>query len=151
LKKAFISQGIVLTSTLMALCAFIFVTAGGFRGTAGVFPRIVSSVTFLLLAVQLGFEIRGTLKAAEAQSAQKPKEGNTKNFWITVAGLFVYTALIFSVGFFPATFIYMLASTLLYGYKKNAVAFLTSFGMCLFIYFVFVFALGLQLPTGLFY
>ena len=74
-----------------------------------------------------------------------------KNFWITLIGLIVYPVLIFTVGFFSATFFYMLASMLLYGYKRIVVAFLTSLGMCLFVYFVFVATLGLQLPTGLFF
>lgn len=151
MKKSFINCDIALTGTLMAVCVFIFVTAGGFRGVSGRFPRIVSCVLFLLCAVQLGLEIRNSLSGAKSNPVKKPKEGNKKNYWVTVIGLLAYPALIFIAGYFPATFLYMLGSPFFYGYKRMVVAGLTSLIMCVFVYLMFVSVLRLQLPTGLFY
>jgi len=151
LKKSFVNQQIMLTCALMIICVYVFVTAGGFRGTSGLLPRLVSCVTFFLCVIQLGFQIRESLNAKKNQSTQAEKSANRKNFWVTVIGLIVYPVLIFTVGFFPATFIYMLGSMLLYGYKRIVVACLVSAGMTLFIYLVFTVTLRLQPPTGLFY
>jgi len=139
-------EEIAVVVVLIALCIYVFVTAGGFKGTSGLFPRIVSALTALLCFLQLGASVR---ELRQVQDVQDGPVKSNKGFLLASGSLILYVVLIFVLGYYVATALYLCASVYLFGYHKKLVIVLIVLGMIAFIYGLFNVLMYVNMPKGL--
>ena len=146
MKKQKSIQDLMIVAALIVLCIYVFVTAGSFKGESGMFPRIVAAVTLLLCCLQLGVGVREYLALR-----RKPGEvASKKHGFVLAAGtLVLYAALIFTIGYYPATAAYLCGSIYLFGYRKKLPVLLIGAGMIAFVYVLFHLVLRVRMPGGL--
>ncbi len=147
MKKQKCRQEIVIVIALIALCVYVFVTAGGFKGDSGMLPRITAVITGALCVMQLGVSMR-EYKALQGVEDAPPVPA--KYFIMASVALVVYTALIFIVGYYIATAIYLCGSIYLFGYRKKVIILAITAGLVAFIYVLFNVLMYVKMPTGLF-
>lgn len=147
MKKQKCRQEIVIVIALIALCVYVFVTAGGFKGDSGMLPRIVAVLTGALCIMQLGASMR---EYKELQGVEDVPPVPAKFFVMASVALIVYTALIFIVGYYAATAIYLCGSIYMFGYRKKPVILALTVGLVAFIYVLFNVLMYVKMPAGLF-
>ena len=147
MKKQKCRQEIVIVIALIALCVYVFVTAGGFKGDSGMLPRIVAVLTGALCIMQLGASMR---EYKELQGVEDAPPVPAKFFVMASVALIVYTALIFIVGYYVATAIYLCGSIYMFGYRKKPVILALTVGLVAFIYVLFNVLMYVKMPAGLF-
>ena len=141
---------IVVSLALAAFSAYIYFTASGFPGEAGVFPKLVSAVTFILTIFQLIVSLFNAKRVLQqSKSAQVEKKAINKNLIITIIGIIAYLMLIFVVGYLIATTLYLAISIYLYGYHNKLNIAIITISMIVFLYILFVLLLRVNLPSGL--
>ena len=146
MKKQKCLEEIFVVGILIILCIYVFLTAGSFKGTSSLFPRIVSALTAILCFLQLGASVRSL---RSLQNTQEEPVGSGRSFLLASASLVVYAALIFLLGYYTATLLYLCASIYLFGYRKKLVIVLVSAGMIGFIYGLFHLLMYVNMPKGL--
>lgn len=139
-------QDIAITLALIVLCVFVFMTADGFKGESGMFPRIVAVITLALCAMQL---VEGLYTYNKTEKEPTGKRPDPTGFYKAVISLVVYVLLIFILGYYVATAAYLLIGIYLFGYKKKLSLTLIVTGMIAGIYVLFTLMLRVQLPSGL--
>lgn len=147
MKKQKSIQDIAITLCLIALCIFVFATAGGFKGESGMFPRIVAAVTLALCVLQLVANLHDCAAAAKAPAEEK-RQGST-GFIKASVSLIAYVTLIFVLGYYVATALYLLFGIYLFGFQKKVPLALIVSGMIACVYILFTVMLRVQLPIGL--
>lgn len=147
MKKQKSIQDTAITLFLITLCIFVFVTAGGFKGESGMFPRIVAAVTLLLCLMQLAANLHAfaLVAKAPAEKSVRPATGFIK----ASVSLIAYVVLIFILGYYVATILYLLFAIYLFGFQKKLPLALIVAGMITGIYLLFTLLLRVGLPTGL--
>jgi len=146
-KKQKCRQEIVIVIALIVLCIYVFTTAGGFKGDSGMLPRIVAAITCVLCFMQLGVSMR---EYKALQGVEDAPPAPAKYFIMASVALIVYTALIFIVGYYVATAIYLCGSIYLFGYRKKPVILAITIGLVAFIYVLFNVLMYVKMPSGLF-
>ena len=71
-----------------------------------------------------------------------------KNPMLMFVIICVYVAMMITIGFFPATLIFMPVSMLFMGYRRPLPIICTTIGMNLFVWVLFVYSLKVRLPEG---
>ena len=148
MKKQKCRQEIIIVIALIVLCVYVFMSAGGFKGNSGMLPRIVSVLTGALCFMQLGVSVRAYKELAGVEDAPAAP---AKNFILASLVLIAYTVVIFIVGYYIATAIYLCGSIYLFGYRKKPVILAITLGLVAFVYFLFNFLMYVKMPTGLFF
>lgn len=138
-------QDLLIVVLLMLVCAYVFVVAADFRRTAGHFPRIIAGFTFVLLLIQAVVSAKALKNAASVQS----DKGTGKRFLMVVAGTFIYAFAIELLGYYISTLLYLMATIVMFGYKKKITIVATSLGLVLFIHLLFAKVLLVRLPAGI--
>ena len=108
------------------------------------FSRFVLGL-FILLGVIL---IVVTLINAKKPAGKEVKIGEFVNPMIMFAIIVCYALLMNTLGFFPATLLFMPAAMIYMGYKRPLPMICVTIGMNLFIWVLFVYSLKVRLPKG---
>ena len=128
---------------LLILCgfalAFLFETTK-LQPTAALFPRLVAEASLFILVIALAFK-------ADHVTGNTPQKGTS--FRAALALQAGYLAVVFVLGFPIATFLYLLASPWLMGYRRWKI--LLPYGVLLTsaVFLVFAYALHVRFPGGL--
>ena len=148
MKKQKCRQELVIVLSLIAICVYVFLSAGRFKGESGLLPRIVAVLTGALCLMQLNVSMR-EYKALAGVEDKPPVPA--KNFILASIALIAYVALIFVVGYYIATAIYLCGGIYLFGYRKKWVILAITIGLVAFIYFLFIVLMYVKMPGGLFF
>jgi phosphatidylglycerophosphate synthase len=109
------------------------------------FPRIILFFLLLFSGYILVTGIRKTLLKKDVER----KFLNYKHPLVTFFMIAIYVFLIDILGFFSSTSIFIAIFMLFYNVRKYRVVFLCVLGVNLFVYYLFVWQLNIQLPAGL--
>ncbi len=144
---------------LVLLGGFLILAVLLYRSTAGYPPSVQGStamyVRFLGVALALlcGLEIVFALRKRERR---EPREGESDKmavaarplrFWGLFVLLLAYSALLSTLGFYLASALFLPLAMLLLGQRKPVTILLTTGGVLLFVYLVFVRLLEVSLPA----
>ena len=108
------------------------------------FSRFVLGVFILLGLILIVISIINAKKPA----GKEVKLREFVNPMIMLGIIVVYVLLMTTIGFFPATLLFMPAAMLYMGYKKPLPMICVTIGMNLFIWVLFVYSLKVRLPKG---
>jgi putative tricarboxylic transport membrane protein len=111
----------------------------------GFFPRLVAAVLILLSAMLIVSAFRRQPDAVEKGPSdwKKPLLG--------MALTFVYLALVYGLGFYVSTPVFLLGFIWLFGYRKPAAIGAVAVLVTLFVYLTFENVLQVPLPAGVFF
>jgi putative tricarboxylic transport membrane protein len=114
-------------------------------------PRFFPRVLAILLGIaSLALVLRTFVGRRRAGGAVQATEGERLGrLWATLGLTAVYLIALPHVGFLLLTPAFLAAFTLLFGYRRPGPLLGTALGTTLVLYFVFVRALGVRLPSGL--
>lgn len=126
--------------------------------TGRLFPQVVCVVLLLLLArvmiVNIAKKLASETRAVEvaAVKAEKVKFSERKGLelFTFIAMMFIYYFAILLVGYVYSTFVFVIASMLVLGYKNKKAILLVSVIFLLVIYVFFVLGFHFVLPQGSF-
>ncbi len=118
------------------------------------FPQLASGalIVFSFFNIRQGWQATVKLNAElERDGAKVPEISLTKLKYPVLGfiGVLTYAAAVSILGFFVSTGVFMIAAIWLLGYRKLWVILLTTFGMEIFIYLLFVSFLHTRMPEGL--
>ena len=108
------------------------------------FSRFVLGVFILLGLILIVISIINAKKPA----GKEVKLREFVNPMIMLGIIVVYVLLMTTIGFFPATLLFMPAAMLYMGYKRPLPMICVTIGMNLFIWGLFVYSLKVRLPKG---
>ncbi|WP_180994066.1 tripartite tricarboxylate transporter TctB family protein [Bacillus sp. Marseille-P3661] len=147
----FIGIVIILLSIVLYTKTFEFI------GEAALFPRALL-ILFAIFAVYLIYNgLKKTKQMREGVEVIYDGEEEQLTFSLiaspmcTLGIVIVYVALINIIGFFPSTILFIISFLWYMGVKNWKVYLVTSIGLNLFIYILFVLQLNVQLPLGIFF
>ena len=146
-----------LISGIFFLFVGVFFLTGSFRYPiwdrygpgAGFFP-LVLGLLFSLLCVFLlvGTVVKRIRSRGEVSIAEGLAFTEKKRFFLCLVFFVCFYLFFESLGFFITVFGYLLGVLLLLGRRSFRLSLLISVIACVFVYGVFVYALGVQLPLG---
>jgi hypothetical protein len=127
-------------------CLFL---SGEYNSTAALFPRIiaVASLLFLFLTRIEGKMADGGRRIADVPEAN-PTSAIRNQTSAVLALQAAYMVLIYLIGFFVATVLYLAVAPLQLRYERRGVAVITSVAMTLALAGSFTWLFSIQLPTG---
>ena len=108
------------------------------------FSRFVLGVFILLGLILIVISIINAKKPA----GKEVKLREFVNPMIMLAIIVVYVLLMTTIGFFPATLLFMPVAMIYMGYKRPLPMICVTIGMNLFIWVLFVYSLKVRLPKG---
>jgi putative tricarboxylic transport membrane protein len=126
------------------------------------FPRVLSIVLLGLSLVLLWnrrsapkSEARDGVESSKAAVNTQEVSGDGQVIWRSPAfwmfmGTLAYAGTISVLGFFTATFLYLLGSMLFLGERRLLIVTLYPIGLCALIYFIFRVVLRVAIPSGYF-
>lgn len=127
--------------------------AGAMTLNTGLFPeRAAAAARYVLFlsATMTIFSLVLLFQSFRKSSGKKvPWIRAPKLFLAAVLGLLCYVPLLSLIGFFPASFLFMVVTSWLLGFRARKLLLLGTGGTLLFIYLVFVRFLQVPVPTGL--
>lgn len=134
---------------MYAVCAFFYSYSSSLSEGSRTYPRFTIALLFFLTTFYLVQMILNARKFG-VESGVDTVFGGFKplQFFVTLALVLAYFFLIKFLGFFSATFIFMVAALLFLRVPILATA-ITVVALNLLIYLAFVKFLGVRLPTGL--
>ncbi|MEX0351307.1 MAG: tripartite tricarboxylate transporter TctB family protein [Paracoccaceae bacterium] len=135
-------QDIVLGLIFMGLGVVAAWIATSYTGASGIYPMVLSIILALLGATVV-------LKAVRAGTTSERKlvDGPAQMLVTIVIGI-VYVALIVPLGFYPASFLLMLALPIALGFRRGLYALIVALVFMGIIYLVFSLLLEKPLPRG---
>ena len=117
--------------------------------TEGTDARILSAASRLLADDLMGVILLViTLINAKKPAGKEVTLKEFKNPMLMFVIICVYVAMMITIGFFPATLIFMPVSMLFMGYRRPLPIICTTIGMNLFVWVLFVYSLKVRLPEG---
>ncbi len=137
-------QDLVISLCVIALGVFMWVQTADFTDESKQFSRFVL-LLFLLMGVIL---LVITLINAKKPAGKEVTLKEFKNPMLMFVIICVYVAMMITIGFFPATLIFMPVSMLFMGYRRPLPIICTTIGMNLFVWVLFVYSLKVRLPEG---
>ena len=137
-------QDLVISLCVIALGVFMWVQTADFTDESKQFSRFVL-LLFLLMGVIL---LVITLINAKKPAGKEVTLKEFKNPMLMFVIICVYVAMMITIGFFPATLIFMPVSMLFMGYRRPLPIICTTVGMNLFVWVLFVYSLKVRLPEG---
>ncbi len=140
----------------------LIVTSFSYPAQSSGVPRILS-VTLLGLSLLLLWNQRSvpkpdvedskeppvTVEDAQATSGNGQAIWKSRAFWMFI-GTLIYAGAISILGFFTASFLYLLIATLFLGQRKPIVVTLFPIGLCALLYLLFRVVLRVAIPSGFF-
>lgn len=152
--KKHIHYDVAVGTVLILLSCVLFPMTFKFPDTADMFPQFILAVLFALGIYTLFHGVRQTRKewgmlerGEEVEAAFSWKESK-----LPLAGyviIVLYILAIKPIGFFVSTTVFMVAYMLFLNMKKPVVLIAVTLGVDLFVYFLFVMQLNLNLPSGI--
>ncbi len=122
----------------------------GYPDDVKMFPSIFLYLFMLFMAIVL---VRGIKRSVHTEGVSK------KEFWcspavihnpiITAVLVIIYVTLIYFLGFYISTALFMLITMLYYGSRKWMINLAVTTGMLIFCYVLFEILLSVQLPAGI--
>ena len=122
----------------------------GYSDDVKMFPSIFLYLFMLFMAIVL---VRGIKRSVHTEEVSK------KEFWcspavihnpiITAVLVIIYVTLIYFLGFYISTALFMLITMLYYGSRKWMINIAVTTGMLIFCYVLFEILLSVQLPAGI--
>lgn len=137
-------QDLVISLCVIALGVFMWVQTADFTDESKQFSRFVL-LLFLLMGVIL---LVITLINAKKPAGKEVTLKEFKNPMLMFVIICAYVAMMITIGFFPATLIFMPVSMLFMGYRRPLPIICTTIGMNLFVWVLFVYSLKVRLPEG---
>ncbi|WP_134700792.1 tripartite tricarboxylate transporter TctB family protein [Ammoniphilus sp. YIM 78166] len=150
-----IHQDVVIGFIFILVSILLYMKTFDFMGEAAIYPRalIVFMIMFASLIIYSGLKKTKQLKEGHEVKYEGEEGPLTpsllKSPFITLLIVGVYAGLLSVIGFFPATILFVIAFLWFMGVKKWKVYVLTSLGLNLFIYLLFVVQLNVHLPLGI--
>ncbi len=150
-----IHQDVVIGFIFILVSILLYMKTFDFMGEAAIYPRalIVFMIVFASLIIYSGLKKTKQLKEGHEVKYEGEEGPLTpsllKSPFITLLIVGVYAGLLSVIGFFPATILFVIAFLWFMGVKKWKVYVLTSLGLNLFIYLLFVVQLNVHLPLGI--
>lgn len=147
--KSRLNQDVYTGFFLLIVASFFIYLSMDLILEARLFPLI-----FLILLV--AFSILLIIKGLR-QKEFKPIDDDEEKISVSLLkkpiviyiGILIYCLLIPLIGFFPSTIIFMITFIYINKYKNHKVALLTTLITMLSVYFVFVYQLNVNLPSGI--
>lgn len=134
---------------MYAVCAFFYVYGAKLSSGSRTYPMFTIGLLFFLTTFYLVQMILNAKRFGVESGVDEVFEGfKPAQFFVTLALVVVYFFMMKYLGFFSATFIFMLAC-LLYLRVPIVITVITVVAMNLLIYLAFVKFLGVRLPKGL--
>ena len=139
-------QDLVIGIGVVALGVFMWMqtVVKKFAAQSKSFSRFVLAVFILLGLILIVISIINAKKPA----GKEVKLREFVNPMIMFAIIVVYVLLMKTLGFFPATLLFMPAVMIYMGYKRPLPMICVTIGMNLFIWVLFVYSLKVRLPKG---
>jgi len=131
----------------LALAAALFFGAQGFperAASAALYVKFLSVSLFLLSGILLAQTLLSPVRGKTVQWVKSPRK-----FLITTVAMILYAALLYVIGFFPASIIMMIGLARAMGYAKWKPLVIGTLVMMVFIYLLFVRFLAVPVPAGL--
>ncbi len=152
--KKHIHYDVAVGAVLVLLSCVLFPMTFEFPDTADMFPQFILAVLFALGIYTLFHGIRQTRK--ERVMLERGEEVKAAFTWkeskLPLAGYIIivlYILAIKPIGFFVSTTVFLVAYMLFLNMKKPVVLITVTLGVDLFVYFLFVMQLNLNLPSGI--
>jgi putative tricarboxylic transport membrane protein len=141
----------------LILAAFVVTAALLYRSTAN-FPEVTQSSTAMyirflavtlgaLCLVELGLNLRKKIKAGSAAARLKITDA-PMYFWSLLILMVIYALLLQPLGFYLASSLFLPLTMYTLGGRRPWLILLTSAGVLLFVYLVFVLILEVPLPRA---
>ncbi len=135
----------LIPASLVSLCALLLAITLVFPRGSGVGPAAVPQLWIVVLTV-LGLGL--LFQARREPVARSPGSSGTDLVWKMAALLAAYVLAIFAIGYFPSSFLMLVAAMYLLGVRSLLVTLSVSAGWLLVSYAVFVYTLHVPLPVG---
>ena len=137
----------LLALVLMVFALAVFLYARGWPMEAGLYPRAVSVLIFILSSVLL-VKPQDERKKTPGSMLQEAIEN--KNVLFIVLLTIAFVASIETLGFFIALPVYLMAAQLLMGLRRPKSILLATAIITVVIYLIFVTLLGIRIPIAFF-
>ena len=137
---------------VFAFCVWAWTFLAGMPAEAALFPRMILALAGVLSVIWgVSAQVRRVSRARRGV-VEEPRKliSNPANIGIFFACAVVYATLIDLVGYFTASGLFVIATSLLLGYRRPLVVIGTAAGFVLFIYLVFVVIFERPLPPEFF-
>lgn len=146
-ERKFISSDIFLGFLCAVFAAIFLIQALQFPENVGFFPSIV---LILMLAFSLAVIGIGVYKTAQVrkEKADYTNAELKKRPFIVLGTIAIYVLCMQKIGFFVSTAVYLPCAMLLFGQRKVLPIILSTIGVLVFIYLVFVLQLDIYMPPG---
>lgn len=135
------------------ISGYFFYESIGFSGDAGIFPKMVCGIIFVINTLYLYQTIKEHKENKGKTSDSKirtevEKIRPSKQFYVISALSILYIALLTPIGFLILTPLYLAVIMFFLGGKKKSVVFISSIVFTLVIYFFFTSLLNITIPQG---
>lgn len=137
--------------TVFVFCLGAWSMLDGMPEEAAFFPRLIVGLAFVL-SIWWGVSSI-IMQRAQVPAGQDGSAGfleNPRNFFVFLLCLVAYIALIDTIGYFSASAMFILLTSLLLGYRHPLAVVLTAIGFITFIYVIFVVIFKRPLPVEFF-
>lgn len=151
-----LNQDVISGGVLIIVAIILFINTFEFGSSeAAMFPR---GLIYLLFLMSILIIIGGIRKAKQSEdetktdvdTEQRPMNSTQiKNTVLTLSLVILYAFMIYTIGFFPATTVFITLFLLYMGVKNWKPYVFTVIGLNLFIYLLFVVQLNVRLPMGI--
>lgn len=150
-----VHQDIYIGLILIFLAGGLFVKNTSIKGEASLFPLIliILLVLFALFIIKDGYKKTKNIRNGKEEKFEGEEERLNFELLKSPLGTFgivsLYILLVTFIGFFPATFIFLVSFLIYMGVKGLMKNVYVISGFMLFVYVVFVLQLNVRLPSGL--
>ncbi|MET3506473.1 tripartite tricarboxylate transporter TctB family protein [Halalkalibacter oceani] len=149
--KKGIHQDVYIGAGIIIFSLFVFIKSYEFMEEVGFFPRVLSiifaglALILILKGLKSGKGISDEEKGEEESVSLELLKSPIAVFFI----ILIYIGLISFVGFFVSTSLFLIVLMMYLKEKKIVTYAVMVLGLNVFIYFLFVYQLGVRLPRGL--
>ena len=150
MRKIF-TQDSIIGFLFLIIITVMFIATRSLIPEAAIFPYILMSILLVLTLSILKNGIKREDYGAHGDDEEKLTYDILKNPLFVFFLILLYCLLITIIGFFPSTLIFIFVYLFLNDVKSIKLLGGTMIGVVLFIYWLFVVQLNVNLPTGLFY
>jgi putative tricarboxylic transport membrane protein len=134
----------ILNIFLIVFCFLYFYLAKQLPHKVAVYPFLITAILGVLTLVHI---IQTFMKKEEGKGEGIFENFQGKQFLFVITSCFAYVFVVNVLGFFTATFIYLMIT--LVGLRVNKyIALITTIGFCIGVYFIFCSFLKVPLPKG---
>ncbi len=150
--RSFFDLEFVIVFILGAFAIAFLIDTRTYNRIAALFPRLISTITILLLLAYLGYRfwtlMKGQPSSSEEEAPLPAKEKGSLSGHISLAIMIGYFLLIFVIGLTWASLVYLFLMPVLMGYKRYRLVATTSILWIVAFVCVFHYILHTRIPQG---